>query len=279
MNPRRPLYVSDMDGTLLDAHSQVPPEAAELLNDLARRGVLFTVATARTPATVEPLLAGIDTAVPAVVMTGAALWDRRRRLYIDPRFIPARLIGPLLEMFGNHGITPFVYTLGDNQILDVYHAGDLDNAERGFVADRTGLPLKRFHLSTPAPLDRCADRVMLLFAMGPMTAVEPLAEALRARGDLAVSAYPDIFNPRRGYLEIFARGVSKAAGIRRLVEMTGADYLTVFGDNLNDLSMMAVADRAVAVANASDAVRAAADIVIGPNTAVAVPRYIAGKHP
>ena len=48
----------------------------------------------------------------------------------------------------------------------------------------------------------------------------------------------------------------------------------MFGDNLNDLPMMAVADVAVAVANAMPQVREAADIVIGANDTDSVARYM-----
>ena len=50
------LYITDLDGTLLDANSQVSAEAVEVLNPMLDDGLLFTVATARTPATVVPML-------------------------------------------------------------------------------------------------------------------------------------------------------------------------------------------------------------------------------
>ena len=45
-----------------------------------------------------------------------------------------------------------------------------------------------------------------------------------------------------------------------------ASRLVVFGDNLNDLPMLAEADLAVAVGNALPAVKEAADIVIEPDS-------------
>ena len=53
-----------------------------------------------------------------------------------------------------------------------------------------------------------------------------------------------------------------------------ADRLVVFGDNINDLPMMRLADVAVAVENAVEEVKAEADIVIGPNTSDSVARFI-----
>ena len=103
---------------------------------------------------------------------------------------------------------------------------------------------------------------------------DPLADELREQCRCSVSSYPDIFNPDIAFLEVFAPGVSKASAVEKLKRMTGADRLTVFGDNINDLPMMAVADVAVAVGNALPEVKAAADIVIGSNRDDAVALYV-----
>lgn len=76
------------------------------------------------------------------------------------------------------------------------------------------------------------------------------------------------------HLEIFAPGVSKASAITRLKELTGADRVVVFGDNLNDLPMFEIADVAVAVDNAFDEAKAKADIIIGPNAEDSVAKFI-----
>ena len=70
------LFVSDLDGTLLDNNCKVSEETAAVLNHLIEtHNIMFTVATARTPATVMPLLEKVNVKIPMVVMTGAALWN------------------------------------------------------------------------------------------------------------------------------------------------------------------------------------------------------------
>ncbi|MDD6621873.1 MAG: HAD hydrolase family protein, partial [Bacteroidales bacterium] len=53
------LYVSDLDGTLLNDRSVVSERSAQLLQAAIDRGALFTIATARTPATVDGLMSQI----------------------------------------------------------------------------------------------------------------------------------------------------------------------------------------------------------------------------
>ena len=77
------LYVSDLDGTLIDSRLTIPPESAAGINAAIRRGDAFAVATARTPATVGEILAPISGALPAVVMNGAGIYDFEIRGLIE----------------------------------------------------------------------------------------------------------------------------------------------------------------------------------------------------
>lgn len=271
---RKMLFVSDLDGTLLSDNARMSSITARIISELSHEGALISVATARTPATVDPILAHTFTTIPAIVITGAAMWNRMYRRYENVRMIPTDAATTAISACRNAGIKPFIYTLGHGNVLHVYHNGGLSNKEEKFVYDRRGLPLKRFHLDEPAGEKGSFESTLLVLAMGDVDAVFALAEALGKDKRLSISAYQDSYNRSTGIIEIFGENVSKASAVLHLKEMTGATCLTVFGDNLNDLSMMAVADTSVATANAVDQVKEAADIVIGSNNDDSVARYI-----
>ena len=72
---KKTLYISDLDGTLLNSQSQVSAASRDMLNRLiADNDINFSIATARTPAPVVQLMHGIDSSLPYIVMTGAAMW-------------------------------------------------------------------------------------------------------------------------------------------------------------------------------------------------------------
>ena len=79
----RTLYISDLDGTLLDSNSIVTSHSIENINLLLQKGMLFTIATARTPATVVPLLKQLQLDLPVVLMNGAVLYDIRNKQRMD----------------------------------------------------------------------------------------------------------------------------------------------------------------------------------------------------
>ncbi len=270
----RTLYVTDLDGTLLDTDSRVSQESASVISRLSRRGALITVATARTPATVEQLLSHTYTTLPAIVMTGAALWHRDTHRYSDCRFFSDATAARVLGECRSQGINPFIYTLADDGILHTYHNGPMSKKDRNFVDERRHLALKRFHLDEPAGLAEMLPGTILYLAMGPREAIFEVADRLKASGECSVSAYVDIFSQSTGILEVFAPGVSKAEAVKRMARRSGATRVVVFGDNINDLPMMDAADVAVAVGNALPDVREKADVVIGTNATDAVARYI-----
>jgi len=278
----RQLFVTDLDGTLLNPESRVSEESARIITSLSRQGALISVATARTPATVEPLLSQTFISVPIIVMTGAAMWSRGSQSYLDSRYIPSVTAAYILETCRAHGLRPLSYTLphGSGGVLHAYFDGRPDVLERKFLDERSRLRLKRVHIDDPIVrgLPSVPDTV-LVFCLGDTERIGAAASALRASGNCSVSSYSDIFNEGVSYLEVFAPGVSKAEAVMRLRKITGAERVTVFGDNLNDLPMMAVADVSVAVGNAVPQVREAAQVVIGTNAEDSVARYISEQYP
>jgi len=285
------LYITDMDGTLLGTDSKVSARSASMLADLSRHGVMVTVATARTPATVVPLLQDCRLTVPAIVMTGAALWnwnrDRNSRHRVEgeasgyfegEHYIRREDMDVLDRVFEATGVYPFRYIRrADAEALTVYHSEAMNAAERAFYEERARLFLKRFELQRPVGDDE-RGRCMLCFAMGEYDAIEKIGAAIARGTQCAYSLYPNTYDRSIGLLEIFGNGVSKAFAVKRLRARLGADRVVVFGDNLNDLPMMRCADVSVAVANALPEVREVADIVIGANSEDAVPRFIAADY-
>ena len=274
MDLTKHLYVSDMDGTLLGPDSRVSEESAEIITSLSRRGVPVTVATARTPATVDVLLRGIVTIVPAIVMTGAALWDRERRRYINPVFLEEGVAAAVKSVFDETEVNPFIYVLDGTDRLNVYHRREMNRQEERFYQERRHLEGKRFVLGDSRELAVPPGGSILMFAVGEARRIEAVAERLKVIDGLSVSCYRDIFNHDVANIEVFGADVSKAKAIRWLAYRIGAEKVTVYGDNLNDLPMFEVADEAVAVANAMPEVLAKADRVIGRNGESAVARDI-----
>jgi len=270
------LYATDLDGTLLDPTAHISRTTAGLFNELTARGVHIAFVTARTPATVEPIASGLQGLMPSVMMTGAAIWDFENRRYMNVHYHSPADAMAISEICRRNGVGAFTYTLpaGTNS-LQVYHPNqELTSIERSFVKDRTLNDLKTFHLHTPAPSET-AGCTVLFFAMGEPQKMQTVADEVNASTRCSADWYPDTYNHGLALLEIFAPGVSKAAGLAELRALTGAERIVAFGDNLNDIPMLRVADCAIAPGNAHPRVKEIASTIIGPNSDDSVIRYIA----
>lgn len=269
------LFVTDLDGTLLYSDSRVSSASAEMLNEAISKGALFSIATARTPSTVSWLLRDVNANLPFIVMTGAALWSKQTGKFSDAITINPCSASSILEIIRRHSLPAFVYCLRNDKI-HIYHTGPLSEMERRFIAERIDSDYKVFHIpedgssKMPEPL----EDVCLFYAMQPSDLVEATYLDVKKDVDCNPIFYHDMFGKETGIMEVFSPLVSKANAVEKLKRMTGAERVVAFGDNLNDLPMLRVADVAVAVENAVDEVKAAADIIIPANTTDSVARYI-----
>lgn len=269
------LYVSDLDGTLLGKDSQLSAVTVATLNRIiGELGGLFTVATARTPATVVPLMQQVHARLPFIVIGGSAMWNPVTMSYEHTRGIDDMTVNAVADVFDRRGAHPFIYRRHGKNLLHTHHYGPLSPQEERFIAERQHLPLKQFFLDD-RDFRHSDDEALLIFSMNKYAVLKSIADDLRTSvPTCSVMVYHDIFDESEGYLEIFSAGTSKAAAIGDLARQLGAGRVVVFGDNRNDIAMMQTADFSVAVDNAFTEVKSVASEVIGPNTADSVARWI-----
>lgn len=271
------LFVSDLDGTLLQPGAFLSEETVRLLNNSIADGKLFTIATARTPATVSGIIRDVDMQLPAIVMTGASVWNPATNRYSSLRHMDQQAVSQLIDTFHRMAFPIFLFTL-DNDMIDIYHiGGKLNELEQQFMDERIHSPYKRFHINASGEeiLPSDLSKTILFYGMQPTAHAEATYAQMRPIANCRPQFYHDFYGPTIGIVEAFAPEATKANAILKMKHDTGADRVVAFGDNLNDLPMLRAADLAVAVENALPEVKEAADIVIGPNTDNSVARFIA----
>ncbi len=272
----RTLFVSDLDGTLLGPDRKVSSESVRLLNESIAHGALFSVATARTPATVGPLLKDVDCTLPLIVMTGAAIWDRNDNRYMHASFHNEATARRLVELFQRHNLCTFIYILGEDNVIHIYHLGEMSPLERVFMEERLSTPYKKFHVDEKgsSELPDRLDRVMLFYSMRPTEEVRRVYDEIKDADDLRAVFYHDMYGEEIALMEVFGPDASKANAVKILSELAAADRIVAYGDNVNDIPILSVADDAVAVENAVDEVKRIAGRIIGPNSEDSVAKDI-----
>lgn len=271
MKQQHTLYVSDLDGTLLNEQSQITPHTAQCLNALIDDGMLFTVATARTPATVVELMKDIRLSLPVILMTGALVYDIATHRYLSIRSFPNEVSSRILETVRSTGLAPMVYYI-DNSLLHVAYCPPLLPCQQAFVGERRGTPYKRFVECSSVPADR--PDTVLIFFMGEYDKMQLVYDVIAPIEGHCSYLYHDNVDKNIGYLEIYPAGTSKASAVEQMAHHLEASQIVAFGDNLNDLPMFEIAHRSYATANAVEALKQQATDIIGANSEDGVARFL-----
>lgn len=271
------LYITDLDGTLLNRDSVVSPHSIEKINALLQRGMLFTVATARTPATVVPLLQQLNLNIPAILMNGAVLYDIQRRRYIRSNGFTDNSALRYISLLEKRELVPFVYRIAHNK-LQVFHKPLANDMQREFKRQRENTPYKDFILTTDYQKELLDNPPLFLLVIDRFDKLQTAAAEISRTGKCSIFCYRDIIDPEYGNLEIYPKGVSKAATAQEIITRLNPWEVVVFGDNLNDLPLFRVADRRYAPENAMDEIKQQATAIIADNDHDGVARFLCDDY-
>ena len=254
------LFVSDLDGTLLTPQAVLRDGDAERLNALTARGIRITYATARTIRSAGNILSDLHfspDAPPVSLMNGVLACDMAKRRYVDCAKFSTGCARELLRRMRESDSYPFIYSLADGGELMTHYTEVRGPAMQEFMDERKIRYGKPF-VQISDVMDVQGD--VIYFCL-----IAPEADVLRAYHavddvpGIKRTYYEDSYAPGTWYLEIFDEKASKKHAVEFLREYTGAEYIVCFGDNRNDLPMFEAADFAVAVPNAVQETKDAAD--------------------
>lgn len=238
------LLVTDLDGTLLDPDGRIHEADRQAVAALQAAGVPVTFATGRAWPTARAVAAALGLRTPVVVYNGAQVVSPTGKV-LHARWLPRRAVELAEALARRHGLGGFAY-LPDRLVPLADGAAFVDYLlpeDRAMVRpDGSG---RAFDGS--APSNRAAIKLLFL---GPDGACDAFEAACRAYGHLLRPV-----RSGRQCVEVLPAGVSKATGLAFVLERLGLrpSQVVAVGDGLNDLEMLQLAGRPVAVAGAEPA--------------------------
>ena len=271
-NKEKTLFISDLDGTLLDPSACLSKYTVGALNTMISGGLHFTIATARTIATCKKILAPLALNLPVILMNGVAICDMANGKCLQVNTMLPESIKAVVKILNDFNATGFMYEQKDD-VLSVYHE-ELSSAHlQKFVVERVArynksfTQVKDFGLVPP-------DNIIYFTLLDSREVLQPIYEEMKRLADLNASFYYDVYNPELWYLEIASAKASKKNAVNYMRDAYGYERIFCFGDNLNDLPMFEACDIKIAMENARDEVKKAADHICGPNTDDGVAKWL-----
>jgi Cof subfamily protein (haloacid dehalogenase superfamily) len=266
---RPKLVATDLDGTLLNSAGGVSPRTRAALEACWDAGIPVVGVTGRGPRLLDSVRVALDGRGIAVLAQGGFVVDLERdevlRTVALPRDRAAAVIARIEAVAGELIVAvEDAAEQGESQSpLRVQHGFEWPYPEPAHLLPRNqvlpaGAVLKVFLRSSTLGQDELLARAKKV--------VDPVDAEVTHAG--------------LGFIEVLPPGITKASGLAVALERYGVGLgdVLVFGDMPNDLPMIsavaAAGGRAVAVANAHPAVRAATPAVTSGHDADGVARYL-----
>jgi Cof subfamily protein (haloacid dehalogenase superfamily) len=251
------LVVTDIDGTLITSDQRVTPGVREAVRRARTAGARVCVATGRIWRSARRYVEAVDPDSPVILYNGGLIFDFVTGETLHRAPLPrARAIEALTLLRDEPHVAPHLY-VGDEVFVRE------ENELTEFYRRRDRVTLRAVG-DLPAFLaggggDREAMKILIV---GETARLQALQRRLQAQRLPVHSVFSEPF-----YLELLPDGCSKGIALEILARRfaVARSEIMAVGDNLNDLEMIQYAGVGVAMANAVEPLRAAADWVTASN--------------
>ena len=264
------LYVTDLDGTLLNTHDTINPYSIEVINSLVDQGMLFTYATARSLVSASVVAKGLSTKIPVIAYNGAFIIHPATGEILASEGFCKKEIDKVIMVLRKHNVSPLVYSYVENKERVSWITSRENDGIKRYLSLRKGDKRQR-------PLedaDRLYDgKVFYFTCIGEKEELRPVYEELTGDDRYNCILQQELYRPEF-FCEIMPRKATKANAISRLKALWHCDRVVSFGDALNDIPMFQVSDECYAVENAAEELKKIATGVIGSNDADGVARWL-----
>lgn len=264
------LYVTDLDGTLLQNDQTLSVETVRILNELLDQGLCFTYATGRSLQSAAPITKPLHLTLPVITRDGCIAADPKTNREIEINRISDEMIRQLRPILSPIMSSCFTTTYSKGSELKLYFKGEPSEGFKQYLEEHA----EDKKLSAAPNEDALYENEISFFKfIASCEELEPVY--LQVKDDPELSCFLQKDNYSDAYwFSIYPKCATKAAAIQKLQKQLGCDRLVVFGDSVNDISMCQIADESCAVANATEELKKAATTIIGSNMENSVARWI-----
>jgi Cof subfamily protein (haloacid dehalogenase superfamily) len=262
------LVISDVDGTLVTHDKVLTPRAIAAVHRLHENGIGFSICSSRPPFGLRMLIEPLRLSLPFGGYNAGAIVEPDLSV-VEKKLIPPDAAREAVRIFQQHRVDCWVFT--GNQWLIANPTGDhVDHERRAVQTPPTVIPaFEDSHFAAVGKIVGPSDDHPKVARL-----VNILQTALAGRASVGRS--------QPYYCDVIPPGIDKGRLVEFLAERLSVPQpeILVLGDMENDLEMFRHAGFAVAMGNAPDEVKRAAQATTLSNEedgfAVAIERYVFG---
>ncbi|MBO4679913.1 MAG: HAD family hydrolase [Lachnospiraceae bacterium] len=267
---KKTLYVTDLDGTLLNKHDRINPFSIKVINDLVEKGMLFTYATARSLVSASQVTEGLNSTIPVIAYNGAFIMKPATGEVLSEEGFTDAERKYAREVLCHHGISPMVYSFVDG----IEHVSWIPRYVNEGKARYLSLKVNDPRLRPVEDEDALYEGSVFYYTcIGEREELQPLYDIFSQDTRFRCTLQQELYRPEY-WCEIMPAKATKANAINKLKEMWGCDRVVSFGDAVNDIPMFEISDESYAVENAVDELKAVATGIIESNVDDGVAKWL-----
>jgi Cof subfamily protein (haloacid dehalogenase superfamily) len=273
--PRRPikLLAIDIDGTLLNREKKITKRTRAAIQEAQANGILVMLATARRYRNAAPFAEELGLEMPLIICDGAQIVHFPDRTIIKQHLLDVEVAQVAVETMVQHAIQPIVHHTIEQTEVTWCGPDEFDNPELApyleIHTNVTRFSYDSLFAGNPGPL-----RIVAFTSKETSIAIIPHIAKLDC----------SCYTIERGLygcaeVTVMHRHSSKATALLTMAETLNIemDEVMAVGDGINDREMLQIAGWGVAMGQASQIVKEAADTITESNgedgAAHAIERY------
>ena len=264
------LYVTDLDGTLLNRSERISEYSINVINEYIKKGMHFTYATARSLSSASIVTSGLVKNIPVIVYNGAFIMNSNTGEVLHSTAFSKCEKQYIINILKENRISPIVYSFIDGKEKVSWLTNLENEGKKHYFNSRKGD--KRLN-----PLEYEDNlfngEVFYFTCIGEKEELLPVYNSLKDNKNYNCIFQKELYREEY-WCEIMPSKATKANAIKKLKELWSCDKVVSFGDAINDIPMFKISDECYAVENAVDELKRAATAIIKSNEEDGVAKWL-----
>lgn len=224
---RDTLFVSGVDGILVNRENEISAFSKVELNRMIDDGLKFTLATMRTPASLLEPLSDIHFKYPVIVMDGAAIYDIKKSEYVTEYVISENTAMDLVELMKANGMNPYINVIIDDTLL-IYYQDTTDEVNKNLVSKLRVSPYRNY-INREYPGDESVVYFMLLDTNSRIEDFYKVLSDNEYDKKLKIIKYASEDYEGYSYIKIYNKNASKENMLLYLSKKYNISHMLTFG--------------------------------------------------
>jgi Cof subfamily protein (haloacid dehalogenase superfamily) len=268
------LYISDLDGTLLNSNAKLSKNTIKIINDLVNKGMYFSYATARSLSSASIVTNGLILDLPVIIYNGTFIINTETEEKLFSLYFNEYEKKIVMDILDKCSLYPLVYGyVNGKERVSWLTAKENDGIKRYLDLRKGDNRLRPIGNKS----ELYSGELFYFTCIGEKYEFLKIYEYFKDSNEFTCTLQKELYCDSY-WCEIMLKNATKGNAIINLKEKLGFDKIISFGDAINDISMFNVSDESYAVENAVDELKNISTGIIKSNNEDGVANWLYNNY-